>query len=195
MKKSLLLIPMLAISACATTTNDLTKSGFETPTNAGDIATSLTSSQRGSVINGTGDGYAYAVGIENGNKFAGYAGIVPTTSVSAPPAGGVAVWSGSYQLGQITDISLSGNTLVGNASNFSSALSLTANFNAGTLFGGDEFLTVIGAFTGSNLSGSVTYLGVPGPLTGLVGATGAVGAFQGNNATDLYAGGFMVGAP
>jgi len=186
---------MLAISACATTADDLTHSGFQTPTNAGAIATSLTSSQRGSDINATGDGYAYAVGVGSNNNFYGYAGIVPTTTVSVPLSGSSATWNGSYELARITGISLSGNTLYGTTSVNGGALSLTANFNTGTLIGSNAYLTVNGTFAGSNLSGSVVYRGLPGALTGLVGATGAVGAFHGNGAADLYAGGFMVGAP
>lgn len=196
MKKTLLLLmPVLAISACAQTADDLTHSGFQAPTNAGAIATSLTSSRRGSDINATGDGYAYAVGMGSNNNFYGYAGIVPTTTVSVPLSGGSATWSGSYKLARITGIYLSGNTLYGASAVNSAALSLTANFNTGTLIGSSSYLTVNGTFAGSNLSGSVTYRGLPGALTGLVGATGAVGAFHGNGATDLYAGGFMVGAP
>ncbi len=195
MKKMLqLLVPLLAISAC-TTADDLTHSGFQTPSNAGSIATSLTSSTRGSDINASGDGYAYAVGVGSNNNFYGYAGIVPTTTVSVPLASGNATWSGTYELARISGISLSNHTLYGTRSSHSGAITLHANFDTETLIGSSTYLTVNGTFAGNNLSGNVTYRGLTGALTGLVGATGAVGAFQGNGATDLYAGGFMVGTP
>ncbi len=194
MKKLLqICVPVLAISAC--TSDTYTHSGFQAPSDAGAIATSLTSSRRGSDINASGDGYAYAVGMKSGNGFYGYAGIVPTTTVSVPLSAGSATWSGSYKVARITGITLSGSFLQGTSYVNSGALTLRANFDTGTLIGNSTYLTVNGTFSGSNLSGNVTYRGLNGALTGLVGATGAVGAFHGNDATDIYAGGFMVGAP
>ena len=194
MKKLLqLCVPLLAISAC--TSDAYTHSGFQTPSNTGAIATSLTSSRRGSDINASGDGYAYAVGEKPGTGFYGYAGIVPTTTVSVPLSAGSATWSGTYKLARISGITLSGNFLKGTSYGNSGALTLRADFDAGTLIGSGTNLTVNGTFSGSNLSGSVNYSGLNGALTGKVGATGAVGAFHGNSGTDIYAGGFMVGAP
>lgn len=184
---------MLAISAC--TSDTFTHSGFQTPTSSGVVGTSLSSATRGSDIRTSGDGYAYAVGIGSNNNFYGYSGIMSTTSVSAPLSAGTATWSGTYELAHVYDISLSGGLLKGVKTTGTAAISLVANFTNRTLVGGNSILTVDGAFSGSNLSGSVTYRGVDGSLTGLVGATGAVGAFQGNNATDIYAGGFIVGTP
>ena len=194
MKKiAFLFAPMLAISAC--TSDTFTHSGFQTPTSSGEVGTSLSSATRRSHISASGDGYAYAVGIGSNNNFYGYSGIATTTSVSAPLSAGTATWSGNYALGRVRDISLSGALLRGIKSTETAALTLTADFEKRTLVGGTSTLSVNGAFSGSNLSGSVTYRGLDGSLTGLVGATGAVGAFHGNNATDIYAGGFIVGAP
>jgi len=195
-KLAILFLPLLAVSACATA-DSRTNSAFQTPSNIGYLGQTLTNATRGNDISLTGDGYAYAVGEEINGDFAGYAGIVPTTSVTAPPVLGSATWSGTYNLAQITGIELSTNGLQGYAASSTGAVSLTANFAAGSLIGSstDLDLTVNGTFVGSNLSGSVSYRGLNGALTGLVGAGGAVGAFQGNSGTDLYAGGFMVGTP
>ncbi len=196
MKKLFTLITlMLAISACTPTTNSLTHSGFQTPLPNGDIATSLTSSRRGSDSNFFGDGYAYAVGAGANGNFYGYAGLLPATIIPAPPASGTATFSGTYELARITDISISGKYLMGLNSLQSGALTLTANFGSGTLTGGNAVFSVDGAFTGARLTGNVDYLGQTGALIGLVGSTGAVGAFHSNSGTDVYAGGFMVGNP
>lgn len=186
----------MAISACATADNQ-THSSFQTPSNIGYLGTTLTNATRGSDITIAGDGYAYAVGAGSNTEFYGYAGIVPTTSVLAPPTAGGAIWSGTYNLAQVTGIELSAQGLQGYAAENIGALSLVADFAAGTLIGvsTDLDLVVNGTFAGSSLSGSASYRGLSGALTGLVGAVGAVGAFHGNSGTDLYAGGFMVGAP
>ncbi|WP_438956422.1 hypothetical protein [Cognatiyoonia sp.] len=42
------------------------------------------------------------------------------------------------------------------------------------------------------MKGDVTYRGVDGDLNGLVGSDKAVGAFHGNNADLIDAGGFLV---
>lgn len=193
-KLAILLVPVLAISACAST-ESRTSSGFQTPSNIGYLGPELTSALRGSDISVSGDGYAYAVGEDLNGDFAGYAGIIPTTLVLAPPISGSATWNGTYNLAQITGIELPAGGLQGYKAEFTGALSLTADFAAGTLVGASPELSVTGAFSGSTLSGSTVFRGLNGTLTGLVGATGAVGAFHGNGATDLYAGGFMVGTP
>ncbi len=187
--------PLLVISACTPTADSVTHSGFQTPSSTGAIATSLTNSRRGSDFNASGDGYAYAVGSGSNGNFYGYAGIVPTTAVSAPLTAGRATFNGRYELARITDITLSGQFLFGTSSLASGGLSLTADFDARTLTGGNALLSVDGVFVGSNLTGSVNYLGLNGALTGLVGSTGAVGAFHGDSGTDIYAGGFIVGTP
>lgn len=192
-KLTILFAPLLAISAC--TSDTFTHSGFQTPTSSGVVGASLSNVTRGSDITASGDGYAYAVGVGSNNNFYGYAGIVPTTSVSAPLTAGIATWNGTYEVARIYDISLSGGVLRGLRTSGTAAISLVANFNNRTLVGGNSLLTVDGAFSGSNLTGNVTYRGLDGSLTGLVGATGAVGAFHGDSATDIYAGGFIVGAP
>ena len=203
MKKIIqIFVPLLAISAC-TTADIHTHASFQTPSNIGYLGPNLTGAVRGNDITPAGDGYAYAVGAGANKDFYGYAGIVPTTVVSTPPTTGSATWAGTYKLEQITGIELTNNGIQGYKAANTGTLSLAANFGAGTLIGSSAVisngitpdLTVNGTFVGSALSGAVTFRGLTGALTGLVGATGAVGAFQGNGATDLYAGGFMVGTP
>ncbi len=90
----------------------------------------------------------------------------------------------------------------------SESLTLTANFNTGTLSGSNtndfgSILTVSGRFSGTTLSGNVNFspLGAArsydAPLTGLVGRNGAVGAFanhsnKGKSADYAFGGGFIV---
>jgi len=194
----LIVAPLLAITACS---SGRTHSGFQTPSNTGDIAPSLTSARRGSDITLSGDGYAYAVGLGDvgllgkSNQFAGYAGIVPTTTVSTPPTTGSATWNGTYEVGKIDGFTSSGDTISAVSHLYGNTISLTANFASGTLIGSNGFLSVNGNFTGSTLSGSVDYIGTGGALTGLVGATGAVGAFHGHDSNNVFAGGFIVGTP
>jgi len=194
MKKiAYLFVPLLAVSACSS--DSRTHSEFQTPSNIGYLGPTLTSAVRGSDVSTSGDGYAYAVGVGSNSDFYGYAGIVPTTTVSVPPTAGSATWSGTYKLAQITGIELPAGGLQGYTVEKTGAISLTADFTAGTLIGSGAGLTVNGTFSGSDLSGDASYGGLNGALTGKVGTTGAVGAFHGNSGTDIYAGGFMVGAP
>ncbi|MEE9453325.1 MAG: hypothetical protein V3V13_02940 [Paracoccaceae bacterium] len=189
----LLLIPMFGIAACTPDVDSLTNSSFNAPDASGNYSTSLTSTESGKDVDVTGRGYAYIVGIRDGNSFQGYAGLIPGATVIAPPAAGTAAMAGTYQVARITGISLNGNLLTGTpVPAVSAPITLTADFGAGTLAGSSPFLTVNGTFSGETLGGSVVYRGLNGSLTGLVGSDRAIGAFHGNNATDIYAGGFYV---
>ncbi len=193
----LLLIPMFGIAACTPDVDSLTNSSFSAPDASGNYSSSLTSTRSGKDVDATGNGYGYIVGIRDGNSFQGYAGIIPGSTVTAPPATGLATMTGTYEVVRIRDISLDGNHLTGTPVYAVSApVTLVANFGAGTLKGAstgpNPLLTVDGTFSGQTLGGSVVYRGVSGSLTGLVGSDRAIGAFHGNNATDIYAGGFYV---
>ena len=72
------------------------------------------------------------------------------------------------------------------------SINLSTNFGAGTLTGSSGNLSIDSRFSGEDLRGDMTYRGVDGDLTGLVGSDKAVGAFLGNNADLIGAGGFLV---
>ncbi|MFT6451879.1 MAG: hypothetical protein ACJA06_001366 [Halocynthiibacter sp.] len=192
---------MIALAAVATlpACSDLIKdanthSNFSTPNSVGVYSTALSSQLTGRDTAPDGDGYGYRVGSRSGTGLIGQSGIIPGTSVAAAPASGSVVYSGRYELAQIQNIDISGSRIYGHSSLYSRSISLTADFDGNTLSGTGGNLSVDGAISNGNLSGNVTYKGVNGALDGVIGADRAVGAFHGNSADTIYAGGFIVDA-
>ena len=126
---------------------------------------------------------------------------------SVAPVSGLtsATYTGTFELALIDLILVLGDSVQGSSTFDRGNISLTADFNAGTLTGsgtgldlgsfslllnGNQ-LSVDGTLNGTALSGTVTYDGVTGPLQGLVGSDEAIGAFHGHNDSQLFAGGFI----
>ncbi|XAT60437.1 hypothetical protein GN278_06135 [Rhodobacteraceae bacterium Araon29] len=185
--------------------SDGTDSGFVTPSNTGDISSnvsdSIFNSRSGKYIDEDGDGYAYVAGAtDDQSGFRGYAGLVPSTSVEAPPSSGQAQMKGVYGAATISEIEMKNGfivgTMTGRLTSESGAITLTADFAKGTLGGTSDNgkLVVNGKFSGKDLTGSVSLSGVAGELDGLVGGQKAIGAFHGDSSTNIIAGGFLVNA-
>lgn len=193
---------LVALSACGLSQEAATNSGFRTPSASGVMSGGVDNdSQRSAtfLFSSTGGGVSMESGTVGDDGFAAYAGIIPGTTVGSGGLTGTATYRGTYRALDITDINLSKTSsssgfLTGQPGLTTGAITLTANFNGSTLTGtsDDTVLSVAGQVgTGTSLSGTVRYLGVNGQLRGLVGSTGAVGAFHGNNADTIFAGGFV----
>jgi len=193
--RSLILTSGLVLGLSGCLVADQTDSGFKTPLSGG----TLSGNSKFQVDSGsdtsfvTGNTYGYQAGAIKDEGFQAYAGIVPGASVIAPPASGTATMTGNYEVAYIEDIYVSGQFINGFSGIDRGSLTLNVDFSNGTVSGGNGgLLSVDGPFAGDDLSGSVTYYGVEGPLDGLVGANEAIGVFHGNSDTDLHAGGFIV---
>ncbi|MCF7699380.1 hypothetical protein [Loktanella sp. M215] len=122
-----------------------------------------------------------------------YAADIRPGAVQEPtPTTGRASMTGPFALRQATGLQQTGGTYAGRLTDHTGAITLNADFGAGTLRGAGDGLTVDGRMTTGTLSGSASYGGVRGDLDGFVGATNAIGAFGGQTATSSIAGGFVV---
>lgn len=207
------LTTILCITATVTlagcfTISDPTDSGFARPSSTGGLSETSRGRDGNDFSSLTGNGYGYQVGTVSGQGLQAFAGIVPGASVAAPPASGTAQLNGRFEVAFIDFILVNGagTSVSGQSSLDSGTLSLTADFANGTLRGSgtgvdgrfvnislaENTLLVDGRFDGEALTGTVTYDGVSGPLTGLVGSNEAIGAFHGHTDGQVHAGGFIV---
>ncbi len=179
-----------ALSACSDS-ELYVQSSFETPSSSGTFRGLDTVYLSGQDTNALG-GYAYALGDTGGSGFRAHTGLLPGTATAPPPTTGVAVMTGSYSLGEITGIDIGFTSITGSPNRSSGALTLTADFANQTITGTSGSFEVEGTISGSDLGGKIIFGAAEGKLTGVVGATAAVGAFHGRSDTRLIAGGFVV---
>lgn len=201
LRLTLVATALTALTACGLSQEAATSSGFRTPSASGVLTSGIDVSQRrtSTLSDNNGGGVAMVSGTRGDDGFAAYAGVIPGTDVGASGVSGSATFVGRYRAAQIVDINLTktSNTtgfLTGTSNIFGDDITLTADFDAATLTGtsDNQVLSVNGQIgSGTTLGGSVRYLGVSGVLQGVVGVDGAVGAFHGNNAETIFAGGFV----
>ncbi|MEM9970781.1 MAG: hypothetical protein AAF762_06740 [Pseudomonadota bacterium] len=205
MKICTLMAPFL-LSGCTVSLlfGDVTESAFVTPNSSGvigrtsgpgTVAGSMTSTTTGNVL-------GYEAGPDGDDKFQAFAGIASGATVTPPPAAGTATYTGTYEVAAVdfilrTITGASGTSYVDEGS-----IALEADFGAGTLTGtgvstssnpdvSGNTLSVSGTFSGDVLTGTATYDGVAGPLSGLVGSDEVIGVFHGNSDRQVHAGGFI----
>ncbi|WP_133176019.1 hypothetical protein [Yoonia sediminilitoris] len=176
----------------------LGQTGFLTPDLDGYFAdsqiTSATQFSFGPSVQ-SGISYAYVMGHDN-VSFRAFSGIIPGSSVVDQPNHGTINYTTRYLLDAIVGIEVVGNVLRSYGSIGSdNDIVLTADFDAGTLTGqslNDQF-AVNGqlAPSGNGLTGTVSWLGIEGDLTGLVGSDQVIGAFHGSSPDTVYVGGFQ----
>ncbi len=196
---AIVLVASTSLAACELSQEAATNSGFRTPNASGVITGGVDNDGqqvRRTIADASGNGFAFAGGVDD-DGLAAYAGVIPDSTGGAPLTA-TATFAANYQLFQYTDISLSktgiGEGFIsGLASIQSGPITLTADLDEGTLTGssGEGLLSVSGTFSGTDLSGDVTYRGVDGDLDGVIGEDRTVGAFHGNTADLIYAGGFI----
>lgn len=185
----------LILSAC-TDTSDVIDSGFADVSASGDFDRDLDGSQTiiSRVITNGSNGFAHQTGVDaDSGKLISEVGLLPTSSVSALPTSGSAIYSGIYDVSGVTDADLSDDGLVtGQPYIGSGSITLNASFNNGTLRGtsDDGDLVVRGTFDSKDLDGSVEYKGMDGDLDGLIGGDETIGIFHGEDDGEIFAGGF-----
>ncbi len=185
---------VMGLSGCF----EVTSSEFAVPngTNASAaISKSLNNTQSGQVYDVSLGGAAYLTGTDTSGAHA-YAGVMPGSAVGAPVTSSTATYTADYELAYIRDISVSytsigSGTLSGFGGRTSGQVNLILDTNAGTLTGSDNILSINGTVSGSSVTGTSSYSGVDGALSGMVGANGTVGAVHGHGDTLVYAGGFV----
>lgn len=207
MKPSFLALALGAFTLSGCLEPDQTSSGFKTPTSSGSLSGNGGSQVRSGdeFSDLTGNGFAYQAGAIKSAGFQANAGLVPGASVTELPATGSATMSGVFEVAVVTSIYAGGSQLNGQSFVDRGSVSLTADFDRGTLTGGgngldggltnfylkENSLSVDGTFTGQELKGTVSYDGVSGPLRGLIGGDEVIGAFHGNSDNQVHAGGFI----
>ena len=198
------------LSACDaagtnTPTQDaLTTTGFVAPSATGVINIGLEGfplSRVAQTFPNSGVGYAFQAGsIANEGLFA-VAGVLPGTesALTLPPVGS-ATYSGTYNLVEVSNVSLGSQSITGSQNLRSGTLDLAANFANNTLVSiGGGALSVNGRVeSGNEMTGTVSYGGVSGDLGGFIGGNRAIGAFHGEGNVGpgsdddyMYAGGFI----
>jgi hypothetical protein len=189
------LITLGALSACTTTPSQdsLTNSGFVTPTSSGTINAGLTQATTNGLIDADGEGFLFQTGVREEAGLEAVAGLLPGTEVTFRPSEGSATYTGEYFIGTIRDIDASAGFITGIPGEERGSLSINVDFASGAVAGqgSNGLLSLSGGLSGRNLSGTVIYREVEGPLDGLIGGDQAFGVFHGNNADLIYAGGFI----
>lgn len=186
-----------ALAACQTPEALNIRSDFRSPGADGLIEADLKlggfSGTSRKVEEADGDGFAYAVGAREDGGFAGYAGLLDSTSVAASPGSGSATFDARYRLLEVSDINVSSTFVTGSTDAVSGDITLRADFDAGSLRGdsSDGLLRVRGTLSDRNsVGGAVTFRGVDGDLRGMVSDREVVGAFHGHDDETIFAGGF-----
>lgn len=181
------------------------------PSNTGEF-TQVAASDTAVFSDGSGNGYALAyaqVDAQTYNMagaspddtaYLAIVGMLPATNVGATPTSGTATMTGTYNVLFVERPNSDVASWVDQTT--SSAVSIVFDFNPdvsngtdGSFTGSstDGLLTVSGEFYGlSTHSMDVTYDGVTGYGDIVVGATDAVGIFDGEDDTMFFVGGFIV---
>ncbi|SEW28468.1 hypothetical protein SAMN04488515_2022 [Cognatiyoonia koreensis] len=150
---------------------------------------------RGGTANfaGTNNGYAYQVGMNASRSgFVTQAVLLDGTNLPAPSNGGTATMTAAYELETFEAPETDDVGLIGTRRSVAGDMALTVNFDSGTISGSDNGLAVSGNFnrTGT-LEGTAQFEDMAGELAGDVGNTQAVGIFNGQSVTGIFAGGFV----
>lgn len=145
---------------------------------------------------GTGTGYATALGPTTSDGLGGFAGILPDSQVVAPQTTGTITYEVIYDVKAFLDIQFEDGVYTYDSGiGDRDQIELVADFDAYTLTGSssDNEFTVNGTLsdTSDAISGSITWLDVDAELTGLAGSDKVVGAFQGSNSNSIIVGGFL----
>lgn len=186
---------LAALSACSSDGlyfTGVTESGFKTPTSGPDaeIPVDLENEQNGNVYNSMFGGAAFVSGTNSSGARA-YAGIIPDSNPGAVVTSGKVNYDTQYSVVGVENVS-SGN-LVGDNFAGNGTLTVVADFNAQTFNGANatETFAVEGVISGQDMTGTVTYKGLPGVVEGLVGEDAIIGAFHGSTLGTVFSGGFL----
>lgn len=133
-----------------------------------------------------GGGYTYSALIDGSGSAQTEADLIAGLNVRPTPVAGNATFTGRFDMDIVTDIS--GQT--GTATSLSGPLTLDVDFQNRTVASRGSDLLVDGTYTDHDLTGTVSYDGLEGQLTGGIGSRQAIGIFTREAADSIYAGGF-----
>ena len=179
---------LLALAACGGGGGTaVTSSGFAPVGSDGLILTDPGAEQSASgAINFGQSGYAYAVQ-SNGASVTGRAALINPGAITGRPVTGFGRFDARYQVNEIRDTSASREI-----AEVEGQIPLTVNFDNGRVRGSGGPLSVTGQMDdrGTGFTGTTSWRGVTGELRGRANAGTIIGAFSGNTATSVHAGGF-----
>lgn len=168
------------------------------------VDASLGKELNGSVSRTSVGTVAYVSGLDNKRGQAvALAGIAPGANVGSAVTSGSATYSTTYGYTVIdnvyrTDPTFSKDGEIGGSQREETGLvTLTADFDKGTLTGSTSGIDVNGTISGSDVGGSVTTTSGPSrtvqgaSLDGNIGSTGVIGAFHGSDGNTTVAGGLV----
>lgn len=165
-------------------------SEFGTPDVNGNFSDPLSSLFFGNVKNRFGNGYGYELS-QDGTHFTARVGLLPQNDHGPLPASGLATFRGEYQVAQV-GISDGDLRAYGEVQHDKGLITLTADFDFGTLKGETGLLIIDGRFENAALRGDAFYDSRRAEMIGNIGNLGAVGVFHNTNSETALLGGFTV---
>lgn len=191
-------IALILLAACGGSGGGgvMSTGNFE-PSDIGDVTvasslTATTESLTGALAIAGNGGFDYAATIDATQGVVFTTDLLPGTVEPEPGIGGDAVMSGKFGIARVTNAQEVAGVWSGTTEAIDGEITLTANFNAMTLSGSGDGLTVDGTINGNRLGGSVSYDGLSGILDGIIGSTSAIGLMTATGSGEGYAGGFAV---
>lgn len=163
------------------------------PTLAGSVGSDF-ETINGSILIDGGGGFTFSGTVDTNAGPLVAANLADATKELDAPTSGEATMSGHWALSQINDAVEEDGEWSGSVLGDSGDITLTADFDAETLTGSGDGLSVDGTINPNTdmLAGSVTYDGLDGNLAGIIGGGSAIGVFTATGSGTGYAGGFAV---
>lgn len=169
------------------------------------VQINLSSEDNRSVSNAAVGTAAFTTGTNNtSGQVVAVSGIAPGATVGPAITGGTATYATEYGYQVVDDVIRTPGFIRGDRGIETGNLTLTADFNAGTLTGSNSELTVNGTVNGTTVGGTVqadynfggfgiagNQGSVSGPMNGQIGNTGVIAAFHGNDANTVMSGGLV----
>jgi hypothetical protein len=190
-KGTLALCALILLAACGG--SETGPSGFLS--SSGGFDTQLDNAKGGSFSSDeTGNGYSYEVGVlPDGSGFGANAALLPSIKLTQAPSSGSAAMIGEFHVKTLQNGVRTGGTLAGTSLDRTRPITMNVDFRHRTLSGAADGLAVSGRFNkNGELTGTATFSDMSGSMAGGVGATEAIGVFEGSGDTGVFAGGFIV---
>lgn len=142
---------------------------------------------------GTNNGYAFQVGLNSSrSQFLTEAALLDGANLPAPQMSGDAELTAAYELETFQFPVTDANGLTGTRQSVSGDMTLVLDFAQGTISGADNGLALDGTIdpTGA-IVGTASFEDMSGALAGDASNTQAIGIFNGQSVTGVFAGGFI----
>lgn len=142
---------------------------------------------------GTNNGYVFQVGLDDArSQFLTEASLLDGTNLPSPQPSGDGEMTAAYEYAVVQGPDTDEVGLIADRQFVTGDMTLTIDFTDGTLSGSDNGLALDGTFDATGqLTGSASFEDMTGDLAGDVSSTQAVGIFNGQSVTGVFAGGFI----